>query len=418
MSLLTGAPTGLGFHSARIPARTPRHSAAMSIISRVCTNGTGMTSPAKLLQELIALPSVNPAFLPPGDSRAGERRVAEFLAAAAARARLSVEFQEVLPGRSNLIARLLPSGRIRQRIVLAPHMDTVGVTGDEQFTPVLRNGRIYGRGACDTKGSIAVFLSAMVELASTKDRPADTEICFVALVDEESGQGGSRFLAKRGFKADLAIVGEPTRLRIVTAHKGDLWLQLETRGKAAHGSRPELGRNAVHLMAKIVHLLETDYARQLRRRRHSLLRHATINVGSISGGRQPNIVPDWCAIRIDRRTIPGESDPAVKREILRFIRRRGLRASMLDTKNEEPAPPLETNPRLPLVRQFLLRAGQKKPAGVDFFSDAGVLAAAGIPSIVFGPGDIAQAHTVDEWVAVSQLERGQRLLLRFLQSLP
>jgi acetylornithine deacetylase/succinyl-diaminopimelate desuccinylase-like protein len=207
-------------------------------------------------------------------------------------------------------------------------------------------------------------------------------------------------------------------LQIVTAHKGDLWLQLETRGKAAHGSRPELGRNAVHLMAKIVHLLETDYARQLRRRRHPLLRHATINVGTIHGGRQPNIVPDRCVIRIDRRTIPGESDPAVKREILRFIRRRRLAASMLDTKQEEPAPPLETSPRLPLVRQFLQCAGQKKPAGVDFFSDAGVLAAAGIPSVVFGPGDIAQAHTADEWVAVSQLQRGQRLLRRFLQSLP
>jgi acetylornithine deacetylase len=207
-------------------------------------------------------------------------------------------------------------------------------------------------------------------------------------------------------------------LQIVTAHKGDLWLQLETKGKAAHGSRPELGRNAVHLMAKIVHLLETDYARQLRRRRHSLLRHATINVGAISGGRQPNIVPDWCAIRIDRRTIPGESDPAVKREILRFIRRHGLSASMLDTKNEEPAPPLETNPRLPLVRQFLRSAGQKKPAGVDFFTDAGVLAAAGIPSIVFGPGDIAQAHTNEEWVSTQQLETGTRMLGRFLESLP
>ncbi len=377
-----------------------------------------MTQSEKLLQELIALPSVNPAFLPPGDPRAGERQVAEFLAATTARGGLSVEFQEVLPGRSNLIARLLPSGKIRRRIMLAPHMDTVGVADENQFIPQRKAGRVYGRGACDTKGSIAVFLSALIELGSAGRRPSNTEICFVALVDEESGQAGSRFLARSGFKADLAIVGEPTRLQIVTAHKGDLWLQLETKGKAAHGSRPELGRNAVHLMAKIVHLLETDYARQLRRRRHSLLRHATINVGAISGGRQPNIVPDWCAIRIDRRTIPGENDPAVKREILRFIRRHGLTASMLDTKNEEPAPPLETDPRLPLVRQFLQSAGQKKPAGVDFFTDAGVLAAAGTPSVVFGPGDIAQAHTADEWVAAGQLERAQHLLLRFLQSLP
>lgn len=377
-----------------------------------------MTRTEKLLCELIALPSVNPAFLPPSDPHAGEKHVADFLAATAAGAGLIVEFQKVLPGRSNLIVRLLPSGKVRQRIALAPHMDTVGADDEKQFTPRRKTGRIYGRGACDTKGSIAVFLSALIELVSVRHRPSSTEICLVALVDEENGQAGSRFLAKSGFKADLAIVGEPTRLQIVTAHKGDLWLQLETKGKAAHGSRPELGCNAVHLMAKIVHLLETDYARQLRRRRHSLLRHATINVGAISGGRQPNIVPDWCTIRIDRRTIPGESDPAVKREILNFIRRHGLSASMLDTKNEEPAPPLETDPRLPLVQQFLRSAGQKNPAGVDFFTDAGVLASAGVPSVVFGPGDIAQAHTNEEWVSTQQLETGTRILGRFLKSLP
>ena len=317
-----------------------------------------MTSPTKLLRELIALPSVNPAFIPSGDPRAGEGRVAEFLASVAASGGLDVELQEVLPGRSNLIARLLPTGKVRQRIVLAPHMDTVGVVSDEQFDPRLKNGRIYGRGACDTKGSVAVFLSALLNLALAKKRPASTEIVLVALVDEENGQAGSRFVARSGFRADLAIVGEPTRLQIVTAHKGDLWLQLETRGKAAHGSRPELGRNAVHLMAKIVHLLETDYARQLRKRRHPLLRQATINVGTISGGRQPNIVPDRCAIRIDRRTIPGENDNAVKREILSFIRRHGLSATLIDTKHEEPAPPMETSLRLPMVQQFLQCAGQ------------------------------------------------------------
>lgn len=377
-----------------------------------------MTSPAKLLCELIALPSINPAFAPANDPRVGEKNVADFLASVAAPGGLDVDLQEVLPGRFNLIARLLPAGKVRQRIVLAPHMDTVGVASDEQFHPQLRNGRIYGRGACDTKGSIAVFLTALLNLAAAKKRPASTEILLLALVDEENGQAGSRFVAKSRFKADLAIVGEPTRLQIVSAHKGDLWLQLETRGKAAHGSRPELGRNAVHEMAKIVDLLETRYARELRKRRHPLLRHPTINVGTIAGGRQPNIVPDRCAIRIDRRTIPGENDAAVKREILNFILRHGLSATLIDTKHEEPAPPMETSLKLALVQQFLQAAKQTKPVGVDFFTDAGVLASAGIPSVVFGPGDIAQAHTVDEWVAVSQLERGTKLLGRFLQALP
>jgi acetylornithine deacetylase/succinyl-diaminopimelate desuccinylase-like protein len=377
-----------------------------------------MTSTEQLLRDLIALPSVNPAFSPATDPRAGERRVVEFLASVAAAGGLEVEFQEVLPGRSNLLARLTPSGKVRQRILLAPHTDTVGVTSDDQFEPRFQKGRLYGRGACDTKGSIAVYLTALLELAAGKTRPLSTEIVLAALIDEENGQSGSRHLARSRFKADLAIVGEPTRLGVVTAHKGDLWLQLETRGKAAHGSRPELGRNAIHQMAKIVDLLETDYAWQLRRRPHPLLRHPTINVGTISGGRQPNIVPDQCIIRIDRRTIPGEKDAVVKRELLTFLRERGASARLIDTKTNQPAPPMETDIHLPLVRQLLHTAGQNKPAGVDFFTDAGVLASAGIPCVVFGPGDIAQAHTNDEWVSTRQLETGTSILRRFFETLP
>ena len=146
-------------------------------------------------------------------------------------------------------------------------MDTVGVSSDEQFQPVLKRGRLHGRGACDTKGSVAAMMSALLNLAAAARRPSGTEVMLIALVDEESAQSGSRHLVRRGFRAELAVVGEPSRLRVVTAHKGDLWLQLETRGVAAHGSRPELGRNAVHLMARIVDLLETRSARQLRRRR-------------------------------------------------------------------------------------------------------------------------------------------------------
>ena len=226
-----------------------------------------MTAPEKVLRELIALPSVNPALLPAGDPRAGETRVAEFLAGLAAKAGLDVEHQEVFPRRSNLLIRLAPLNRIRQRILLAPHLDTVGVASDEQFRPKTKGGRLHGRGACDTKGSVAVMFCALLDLAKSPRRPVGTEIIFCALVDEEVGQSGSRRLVRSGVKASLAVVGEPTRLKVVTAHKGDLWLELETRGKAAHGSRPELGRNAIHQMAKIVDLLETDYAAQLRRRR-------------------------------------------------------------------------------------------------------------------------------------------------------
>ena len=372
----------------------------------------------QLLRELIALPSVNPAFLPPGDPRAGEQRVASFIAAVAAQAGLDVEMQEVLPERSNVLARLMPTGPIAQRIVLAPHMDTVGGDGAVLFQARMRNGRIHGRGACDTKGSVACMLNALATLARSANRPRRTEVLLAALVDEENAQAGSRRLAGSGWAADLAIVGEPTRLRVVTAHKGDIWLRLTTRGKAAHGARPDLGRNAVHLMARAVALLETTYAAALRRRRpHPLLGRGTINVGVIAGGSQPNIVPDRCTIDIDRRTVPGENENTVRGELCALFDRHGLKTAFANIRGG-PCPALQTDARLPLVRALFAVARQSRPLGVDYFCDAAVLAHGGIPSVVFGPGDIAQAHTADEWVAVRQVERGAESLLQFLRSLP
>jgi acetylornithine deacetylase len=375
-----------------------------------------VTRTEQLLAELIALPSVNPAFLPPRHPLAGEKNVADFLAATAARAGLEVEFQKVLPGRANIIARLLPKDKIRQTILLAPHLDTVGAAGT-QFIPQRKNGRLHGRGACDTKGSVAAMLAALCELANAKSRPLETEIVFAGLIDEEHAQAGSRALAASGFKADLAIVGEPTKLQVVTAHKGSLWLELATRGHAAHGATPHLGKNAVHEMTRIVDALETDYAAQLKQRKHKLLGAGTVNVGTISGGTQPNIVPDGCVISIDRRTLPGETEAGVRREITALLQAKKLSAKISSAKLA-PALPLETDFKLPLVQTFLRAAKQKKSLGADYFCDAAVLSAGGIPSVVFGPGDIAQAHTADEWISLAELERGKNLLMRFLNSLP
>ena len=378
-----------------------------------------MTRTEQLLAELIALPSVNPAFLPPRHPNAGEKNIADFLAATAARAGLEVEFQKVLAdghqGRANVIARLLPRGQIKQTILLAPHLDTVGADGT-QFIPQRKNGRLHGRGACDTKGSVAAMLAALCELANSKSRPLQTEIVFAGLIDEEHAQAGSRAFAASGFKADLAIVGEPTKLQVVTAHKGSLWLELATRGRAAHGATPHLGKNAVHEMARIVCVLETDYAAQLKRRKHRLLGAGTVNVGKISGGTQPNIVPDSCTIAIDRRTLPGETESSVRREIAALLRAKKLSATFASAKLA-PALPLETDAKLPLVQSFLRAANQRRPLGVDYFCDAAVLSAGGMPSVVFGPGDIAQAHTADEWISLASLERGKNLLLNFLKSL-
>jgi acetylornithine deacetylase len=377
-------------------------------------------SPAeKLLRELIALPSVNPAFMPPDDARAGEQRVADFLTAVIAQSGLDVEQRAALPGRHNVLARLSPP-KPRRRVVLAPHMDTVGHVAmpDSLFQPSKKADRLFGRGACDTKGSIAAMFTALANVAKSATRPRETEIVLAALVDEENGQGGSRALLRQGFRADLAIIGEPTTLQVITAHKGDLWLHLRTRGRAAHGSRPDLGCNAVHAMARVVELLETEYAAALAKKTHPLLGTATVNVGTICGGTQPNIVPDSCEITIDRRSLPGETNAGVIREIRALLKRHDLAAEVFDHKAVAPCWPMETQAALPLVQMLMQVAKQSAPLGVHYFSDASVFARGGTPAVLFGPGDIAQAHTADEWISLRSLERATATLTEFLQKLP
>lgn len=376
-----------------------------------------MTRAERLLRELIALPSVNPSLVREDHPHAGEWRVADFIAAWSARAGLDVDFQAVAPNRSNVLCRLSPSGRAKHRILLAPHLDTVPLASADQLVPSRKGTRLYGRGACDTKGSVAAMLMALAEMARQRRRPAETEILFAGLVDEEVEQAGSRALAASRLKADLAIVGEPTRLQVVTAHKGDLWLQLETLGRAAHGATPHLGKNAVGEMARVVDAMETGYHAVLSRRRHRLLGFPTASIGRIRGGIQPNIVPDQCTIDVDRRTLPGETDRSVLRELKTFLRTAGCRVTVRNTK-VAACPPLETSDKLPWVRAFLTSAGQRAGVGVHFFCDAAVLNQGGIPSVVFGPGDIAQAHTANEWIALSQLERATAILVRYLKTLP
>ncbi len=373
---------------------------------------SSMNAVTRLLRDLVAIPSVNPGLLGEDADTPGEEPVAAYLADLAQKHGLDVERQPVLPGRRNLLVRLRPAGKVRQRILLAPHMDVVPAEA-AQFKPRIQDGRLYGRGACDTKGCVAAYFHALCQLAKRKQRPRHTEIIFVGLVDEEHMQSGSRAYAKKGPKADLAIVGEPTKLQVVTAHKGDLWWQLKVTGKAAHGATPHLGVSAVHLMARTVEVLLTDYAESLRQNEHPLLGSPTINIGVIQGGTQPNIVPEACSIDIDRRTLPGETEASVRKEILAKLRPHGLKPDFLDLRGV-PCDPLETNPALPLVQQFMKAARRRRNLGVDFFTDAAPLASAGIPAILYGPGDIAQAHTAEEWIELSQLERATEVVQQFL----
>lgn len=376
------------------------------------------TPTVRLLCDLIATPSVNPAFLPEGDPRTGEHRMAEHVQSVARSAGLDVATETVSGRRSNVLVRLSPPGKVRHRILLGPHLDTIGFPNLEtQLVPRVREGRVFGRGACDTKGCVAAMLSALLRIARSGTRPAHTEIQFVGFVDEENEQLGSRHHASHHDPVDLAVVGEPTRLQVVTAHKGDVWLRLRTTGRSAHGATPHLGRNAVHRMGRVVDLLETTYRKQLSRRSHPLLGSPTVNVGAIRGGTQPNIVPDACTIDVDRRTLPGESEATVRRELRALLRKAGIRAAF-EPLRLAPCDPIETDPDLVWVQRLCRAAGRRRTVGVHFFCDAAPLAKAGTPSVVFGPGDIAQAHTAEEWISIESLERGTGVLERFLRTLP
>ena len=376
-----------------------------------------MTTALKLLLDLIAIPSINNNFLKNNKNLTGESRISNYIKDRAKKAKLEIQKQSTDCGRDNLIVRLLPKGKIKNRIILAPHLDTVGVSTDAELNPKRKSNRIYGRGACDTKGSVAVMFNAIEKLSKHKDRPINTEIVFIGFVDEECDQTGSRAFSKLHMKADLAIVGEPTRCRIVTAHKGDFWLNIQTKGKSAHGARPELGNNAVHSMAKCIDILETKYANNLRKRIHPTLGHPTINTGTIRGGRQPNIVPNNCEASFDRRTLPGESFSSIQNEIRLLLKKNNLNVSISNLKKFN-CPAMETDPHSPWVNDFMRLAKQSKPIGVDYYCDAANISVTGIPTIVWGPGDISQAHTTNEWISIDQVERGINLLSRFLLSLP
>ena len=375
-----------------------------------------LTSVNRLLRELVARPSINPTFLPDRPELTGEERVAEFLAETARSAGIEVRRQAVLPGRKNLIARISPSGKVRKRIMLTPHMDVVPAPGSA-FRPKVRNGRMYGRGTCDTKGSVSAFFSAFLDLARKGPLPRETEILFVGLVDEEFGQAGSRRLAEKGPVGDLAVAGEPTGLKVVSSHKGNLWLRLKTQGKSAHGSTPQHGRNAIAAMGPVLDFLFDEYPKILARKSHPLLGSPTLSVGKIIGGTQPNVVPDECTIDLDRRTIPGESEASVKKEMVKALKAKGIASPSFCLSRSVPCLPLDTDPDLPLVRSFLRAAGKRKPTGVPYFTDASPIATGGTPALVFGPGNIAQAHSDDEWVELEQVERAHAIVSRFLGSL-
>lgn len=347
----------------------------------------------------------------------GEERVATYLTEYAKGLGVSMQRQAVLPGRKNILFRIKPKGKVKHRVMLAPHLDVVPAE-ESAFKPKIKSGRLYGRGACDTKGSVAAFFQAFCDLAKNGPLPNQTEVIFVGLVDEEFGQAGSRKLAQTGPQADLAIAGEPTGLRVVTAHKGNTWLQLTTKGVAAHGATPKNGKNAIEGMTSILKTLFDDYPKILNKKSHPLLGSPTLNIGKISGGIQPNIVPDQCVIDLDRRTIPGESEDSIKQELVALFRQKNLPIPLFSNIRSVPCPPLDTDPTQPFVQSLLRATKKRKTFGVSYFTDASPIAMGGTPAIVFGPGSIAQAHSREEFITIDQLETGHKMIAKFLQGLP
>ena len=371
----------------------------------------------QLLSDLVSIPSINPSLFTDQPSLTGEEEVADYLASYTRGLGVSIERQAVLPNRRNILFRLKPRGRIKHRVMLTPHMDVVPAE-EKSFKPKIKNGRLYGRGACDTKGSMAAFFQAFCDLAKHGPLPQQTEILFAGLVDEEFGQAGSRKLAKVGPKADLAIAGEPTGLKLITAHKGSLWFQLKTEGVAAHGATPMNGKNAIEAMSPILRTLFQDYPRLLNERTHPLLGSPTLNIGRILGGTQPNIVADHCTIDLDRRTIPGEDEDSVEQELKNLFQRQKLPIPELVLSRSVPCPPLDTNPNLPFIQSLLRATKKRKTYGVSYFTDASPIAMGGTPAVVFGPGNIAQAHAKNEWIQLEELDSAKAIILNFLQKLP
>jgi acetylornithine deacetylase/succinyl-diaminopimelate desuccinylase family protein len=370
----------------------------------------------QLLQDLVRIPSVSPHG-DPGTAKknTGEARIAEYIAEVLRKLALDVELHEVEPGRPNVIGKFTSRGAKRS-VAFAPHTDTVSVARMtiDPFAGEIRDDKLYGRGACDAKGPLVAMLAALANAVRQKEfREGDLDVYFCALMGEESGNHGAKALAELGFHVDFALAGEPTEGRIVYTHKGALWCKVVTRGRSVHGSMPEKGVSAIGKMAEVVQYLLGDYARALAKMADPVLGAPTVNVGTIRGGTQNNIVPDYCEIEVDRRTVPGEVHEDILASLQEMFAQLPIATEILSD-----CPPLRTDLQDPFVQKLALATGDPRDAlvGAPWFCDAGILAQYGVPAVAFGPGSIAQAHTANEFVECQEVLHATQVLERFLLS--
>ena len=369
-------------------------------------------SVVELLQDLVAIPSVNPAGQP-GTDRTGEQAVADYVTNFLRTSGAEVTQRHIDIGRPNVIASFLPEKPVAH-LAFAPHLDTVSVAGMTipPFDPLIRDARLYGRGSSDTKGPMAGALWALHEWAKSPGRKnSRIHWTFLGLMGEEATNEGAIEMAKSGFSCDLAMVLEPTELGVVTAHKGALWLEITTSGLACHGSTPDKGRNALYAMGRVMEVLQQKIIPKLASEPHAKLGASTLNVGTITGGSKINIVPDHCRIEVDCRVVPG-----VEGEKFRAWLEAELRAVVPETNVhlQRFSPPLDTNEKLPWVAK--LGQAAKGFTTAPWFSDASYLSGPKCPAICIGPGSIAQAHTRDEFISLHDLEEGAVFFRRWIDT--
>lgn len=374
----------------------------------------------QLLARLVQQPSVNPMGRTDLDpSILYESRVTALLEHELRAIGCEFRRQRVAEGRDNLIATYTPPHPAPFSVLFEAHQDTVPVDGMivEPFGAKVEGGKLYGRGSCDVKAGVAVMLATFARLV--KEKPAGSAQVTVAFtVDEEHGGIGVHELMLSGLRADYAVVAEPTLLNIVNAHKGVARWALETAGRACHSSRPDQGVSAVYRMARLLRGIE-EYAGQLQGLPPDpVLGPRTISVGRVMGGVSPNTVPDFCRADVDRRLVPGETYDTATAALDAYLRARPD-VDFPFTLTRASAGCLPLGPELSgeLVERFGAVidsvVGKHTVHPVPFGTDAATVAAAGVPAVVFGPGDIAQAHTKDEWIDLAQLEPAAEILFRF-----
>jgi acetylornithine deacetylase len=364
----------------------------------------------QLLSDLVAIDSTNPDLIP---GAAGEAAIAQYIADWLERAGLEVQLIEPAPGRPNVVAIARGRGG-GKTLLLNGHMDTVGV-GDmaNLHKPFVKDGRLYGRGAYDMKGGLAACMHA---IAAARKHNLRGDVILTAVADEEYASLGTSDLAPRFASggslghADGAIVAEFTELQLILAHKGFVWLDIETKGKAAHGSRPDLGVDAIAHMGRILVELEHLNEALLSNPAHPLLGSGSLHASLIKGGQELSSYPDHCTLSIERRTLPGETPEDVEAVLRGLVRHlESLDPSMnIVVRRGIDRSPLETPEHVDVARSIQGAAAQvlghpAKIAGVPFWTDAALLSAVGIPSLLFGPSG-AGAHSIEEWVDLASVK--------------